>query len=267
MQGWISLHREILNNPIVCKDTDYFTVWVFLLLEATHTNQPKIFKGNKIVLKRGQLITGRKSIASRFNISESKVQRILKMFENEQQIEQQTSNKNRLVTVVNYNDYQNNEQQIEQSVNNKRTTNEQPVNTNNKDNKLNKDNKVIKDTLPPYQQIIDFLNEKAEKKFRNVESHKKFIKARWNDGFTFEEFKKVILIKTAEWFNTESDMYLQPSTLFGNKFDNYLNQKDIKTKTGKHNLPKDIESDWLDDYIKNIDKKTNRYDNVEMKFE
>jgi len=159
MQGWISLHREILNNPIVCKDTDYFTVWVFLLLEATHTNQPKIFKGNKIVLKRGQLITGRKSIASRFNISESKVQRILKMFENEQQIEQQTSNKNRLVTVVNYNDYQNNEQQIEQSVNNKRTTNEQPVNTNNKDNKLNKDNKVIKDTkkIIPKLKYLEFV--------------------------------------------------------------------------------------------------------------
>ena len=159
MQGWISLHREILNNPIVCKDTDYFTVWVFLLLEATHTNQPKIFKGNKIVLKRGQLITGRKSIASRFNISESKVQRILKMFENEQQIEQQTSNKNRLVTVVNYNDYQNNEQQIEQSVNNKRTTNEQPVNTNNKDNKLNKENKVIKDTkkIIPKLKYLEFV--------------------------------------------------------------------------------------------------------------
>ena len=178
--GWISLDRKILENPIVCKDTDYFTIWVFLLLEATHTQQPRLFKGNKIQLKRGQLITGRKSIAKRFNISESKVQRVLKMFEIEQQIEQQTSNRNRLITVVNYNDYQNNEQQNKQPVNNKRTTDEQPVNTNNKDNKEKNDNKVIKKikNSPPKIKYLDFVlltddeYSKLTKKFNSkLDSH------------------------------------------------------------------------------------------------
>jgi hypothetical protein len=145
MQGWISLHRKILDNPIVCKNSDYFSVWCYLLLKATHKEREVLFKNEVITLKKGQLITGRKSIASKFNITESKVQRILKRLEIEQQIEQQTSTKNRLITVLNWEDYQESEQQIEQQVNNKRTTSEQQVNTNNSDNNNNNDNKDIKD--------------------------------------------------------------------------------------------------------------------------
>ena len=99
--GWISLHRSILDNPIVCKDSDHFAVWCFILLNATHKQQDKIFGGERINLEPGMLITGRKKISSTFNISESKVQRILKSLEIEQQIEQQTCNRNRLITVVN----------------------------------------------------------------------------------------------------------------------------------------------------------------------
>lgn len=141
--GWISLHRKILDNPIVCKDSDYYAVWSYLILSATHKEQTKLFKGNKITLKSGELITGRKKIAEKFKINESKVQRILKAFENEQMIEQQSSNQNRLIKVINYDTYQKIEQRNEQPVNNERTTDEQPVNTNNNVNNVNTDNKVI----------------------------------------------------------------------------------------------------------------------------
>ena len=36
-QGWIKLHRELLDNPVVTKDNDYLAVWIYLLLEATHS--------------------------------------------------------------------------------------------------------------------------------------------------------------------------------------------------------------------------------------
>lgn len=136
MEGWISTYRKILENPIVCKDSDYFAVWMYLLLNATHKESPAIFNKKKIILKKGQLITGRKTIAEKFDISESKVQRILKTFEIEQQIEQQTCSQNRLISIINWNEYQQSEQRIEQPVNNQRTTNEQPVNTNNNDNNI-----------------------------------------------------------------------------------------------------------------------------------
>lgn len=137
MEGWICLYRKILENPIICKDSDYFAVWCYLLLSATHDNIKAIFKGKKIILMSGQLITGRKSIAEKFNISESKVQRILKTLENEQQITQQTSSQNRLITILNWNEYQNIELQNEQRVNNERTTSEQRVNTNNNVTNIN----------------------------------------------------------------------------------------------------------------------------------
>lgn len=148
MEGWVCLYRKILENPIICKDSDYFAVWCYLLLSATHKKTSALFKGKKIVLIPGQLITGRKSIAKKFKIDESKVQRILKTLENEQQIEQQTSSQNRLITIINWYQYQEIEQQNAQQVNNECTTSEQRVNTNN-----NETNNIYNNILYTPEQI------------------------------------------------------------------------------------------------------------------
>lgn len=146
MDGWIKLHRKTLDNPVVCKDSDHLAVWMYLLMNATHKEYPAIFAGEKMTLQPGQLITGRISISEKLNIHESKVQRILKSFEIEQQIEQQNSNKNRLISILSWAEYQTDEQQNEHPVNNKRTTDEQQVNTNkNVKNVKNKRTKEIKD--------------------------------------------------------------------------------------------------------------------------
>lgn len=134
MEGWIKIHRKMLENPIICKDSDYLSVWIYLLLNATHKEIPALFKGEKITLHPGQLITGRKSMSNKLKISESKIYRIINEYKSEQQIEQQTSNKNSLITILNWNKYQQSEQQSEQQneqqMNNKRTTTEQQLNTN-----------------------------------------------------------------------------------------------------------------------------------------
>lgn len=148
MEGWVCLYRKILENPIICKDSDYFAVWCYLLLSATHKKTSALFKGKKIVLLPGQLITGRKSIAKKFKIDESKVQRILKTLENEQQIKQQTSSQNRLITIVNWYQYQEIEQQNAQQVNSECTTSEQRVNTNN-----NETNNIYNNILYTPEQI------------------------------------------------------------------------------------------------------------------
>ena len=62
----------------------------------------------------------------------------------EQQIEQQKTNKNRLITILRWKEYQGSEQQNEQQVNNKRTTSEQPVNTNKNVKKIENDKNVKK---------------------------------------------------------------------------------------------------------------------------
>lgn len=120
--GWIKLNRKMLDNPIVMKDSDYCSVWCLLLLLATHTEIPKVFKGKKITLQPGQLITGRKWLANKLKIDEYKIQRILKCYESEHQIAQQMSTKNRLITILNWHEYQNNAHQNEQPLHNNCTT-------------------------------------------------------------------------------------------------------------------------------------------------
>ena len=141
--GWVKLHRKMLDNPIIMKDAEHLAVWMYLLLNATHAEYPALFKGKKITLQPGQLITGRKSIASTLCVSESKVTRILSAFESEQQIEQLTSNKNRLISVVNWDKYQIFDQQNEQQMNNNWTTTEQQVNTNKKNKNVKNEKNVI----------------------------------------------------------------------------------------------------------------------------
>lgn len=92
--------------------------------------------------------------------------------------------------------------------------------------------KVEKERLP-FKEIIDYLNSKANRKFRNVEANKKLIRARFNEKYTLDDFKKVIDNKCLDWLGTEWETYLQPSTLFGNKFDIYLNT--IPTERKSHN--------------------------------
>ncbi|MCY8025696.1 phage replisome organizer N-terminal domain-containing protein [Bacillus sonorensis] len=78
----------------------------------------------------------------------------------------------------------------------------------------------------PYKLIIDLLNKVAGTKYRpTTPKTKTLIKARWNEGFRFDDFKHVILVKCEEWRGTDLDKYLRPETLFGTKFENYLNQK------------------------------------------
>lgn len=128
-EGFIKLYRQILDNPVICKDSDHYAVWGYILLTATHKEKKDYFNGKPIILSPGQLITGRIKIARKFNISESKVQRILKTFEIEQQIEQRTTPNMRLITVLNWSEYQTSEQRNKQRVNNDRTTTEQRLNT------------------------------------------------------------------------------------------------------------------------------------------
>jgi DNA-binding transcriptional regulator YhcF (GntR family) len=131
-QGWIKLHRQLRDKGYYQK-SDYVHLWIECLLRANHKAREVLWNGKTTTIKPGQFITGRRKLASETGISESRVHRILKHLENAQQIEQQTSNTSRLISITNWEEYQSDEQQNEQRVNNERTTSEQRVNTNKND--------------------------------------------------------------------------------------------------------------------------------------
>lgn len=162
--GWIRAYRSIENKGWYQK-SEYVHLWIHLLLKANHKGKEYFMNGETVKIDRGQLVTGRKKLSAETGISESKVQRILKCFENEQQIEQQTNSRNRIITIVSYGKYQDVEQPIEQQVNNKRTASEQPVNTNNNVNNLKNDNNVNK--IEERKQVFSLQSQKInmEKQF------------------------------------------------------------------------------------------------------
>lgn len=83
---------------------------------------------------------------------------------------------------------------------------------------------------------IVYLNQVANKRYKFVDKTKKFLLARFNEGYTLEDFKQVIDVKTEEWKdNPEFFKYLRPETLFGSKFDSYLNQKPKFSKSKPDN--------------------------------
>lgn len=88
----------------------------------------------------------------------------------------------------------------------------------------------------PYKLIIDLLNKKAGTRYRHTtDKTRKLIKKLWKDGFRFEDFKHVILVKTEEWLNDPAmNKFLRPETLFGTKFESYLNQKGGLSRGGNH---------------------------------
>ena len=81
-----------------------------------------------------------------------------------------------------------------------------------------------------YSLVIDYLNKKANTNYRpTTKNTQSFINARVKEGYTVEDFKKVIDSKSREWLNTDFEKYLRPTTLFGTKFENYLNEANKKT--------------------------------------
>lgn len=93
----------------------------------------------------------------------------------------------------------------------------------------------------PYSEIIDYLNEVCKTSYRaTTRKTKDVIKARWNEGFRLEDFKKVIDNKASEWLNSDMSKYLRPETLFGNKFEGYLNQKKVFKKRNNIEMDDDF---------------------------
>jgi uncharacterized phage protein (TIGR02220 family) len=105
--------------------------------------------------------------------------------------------------------------------------------------------KIIENNI--YTEIIQYLNESAGKNFKsNTKIYKDKIDARISEGYVLEDFKKVIEIKCKKWLNTKMADYLTPTTLFGDKFVNYVNENPTKTKIQKsyEAIAKSTELGW-----------------------
>lgn len=97
------------------------------------------------------------------------------------------------------------------------------IENNNADKDKDKEKEEDRDI---YIKVIQHLNEKAGTRYKPSSSKTKTcIHARLAEGFTLDDFYTVIDKKCAEWIGTEWEKFLRPETLFGTKFEGYLNSK------------------------------------------
>lgn len=90
----------------------------------------------------------------------------------------------------------------------------------------------------PYAEIIGYLNEKTGKNFKlSSIKTRELIHARYREGFTLEDFTRVIDLKSADWKSDPVwNKFLRPETLFGTKFEAYLNQQEGKKRMSEEDF-------------------------------
>lgn len=229
MNGWIKLHRKLLDNPIVKKPA-WISLWVILLLLANHNDEKCfIWKGKKVQQRKGQFVTGRKKLREISGVPESTIERILSYLESEHQIGQQKTTKYRLITILKWEEYQ----KLDNKTDSKWTTNGH-----------NQELKELKNNT--HANRVDLsTNKKSMKKnsFRYSESQA---------SDTFEDVVDadsgaIVKDKTANVSAKMREVISWAENRRGGKFINYPKQLKALSMLKKNNVtPNDIQNRWTD---------------------
>lgn len=256
---WIKIATDIFDDEKILLIESFpdayaiITVWFKLLCLAGKKNNGGVF------LMNDKIPYTDKMLATIFRMNESTVKLALNAFEQFKMIEIVEG----IITIPNWNKHQTldayerkkerdrlyqEERRAKQRALIEKSSDESSERTSDvavsdidKEEDKEKDNNIY----VPYKEIITYLNEKTGKKLRwDVKSNQKEIKARFNEGYTLDDFKTVIDKKYHEWGRkptkeelqrgvNDMRIYLRPKTLFGSNFDVYLNQEQTEKVPAK----------------------------------
>ena len=149
VQGWIKLHRQLLNSHVF-QNEKLLKIWIWCLLKAAHTGRAQVVGRQKIQLEPGQFVTGRHAAAAELGMAPSTTWDYLKLLEAQECISIKSNNKFSVVTVVNWAFYQGYNENSDSKIDNKSKANGQQIDTinnvnndNNVKNKRNKNKKSV----------------------------------------------------------------------------------------------------------------------------
>lgn len=194
-QGWISLHRKIMEHPFYLEKRKFskFEAWIDLLLLANHKDS-KVMLGNEMIyVEKGSFITSELKLMERWGWSKTKVRNFLDLLEKDNMIVKKTDRKKTTISIVNYCVYQDSETTKKPQKDHEETTRRPQKDTNNNDNNENNENNNIKSrkrTQRIYEddsdemKLVDFFISEIRK---NDPKFKEPNKQKWAD-----EFRKLI---------------------------------------------------------------------------
>lgn len=232
-QGWIKLHRELLDKAIWKTSTpEQKIILITLLLMANHEENEWEWNGERYKVQPGQMITSLKSIAEACGkgVTIQNVRTAIDRFEKYEFLTSKSTNKNRLITIVNYTKYQGVENEPNKQTNKQLTSNQQATNKQLTTNKNDKNDKNDKEEYARAREVTEFFNSTAGKNY-SVNDCKPYVEKLISQGYKVEDIKHVIQVKSEQWKGDQKmDQYLRPMTLFGDKFSSYLQEQSTRMK-------------------------------------
>lgn len=139
--GWVKLHRDLANKAIwKCSTPEQKVILITLLLMANHDSNQWEWQGKKFTVQPGQFITSLSSIAENAGpgITIRNVRTALEKFEKYEFLTSKSTNKNRLITIVNWDFYQAKPKEVTNKLASDRQADDKQPTTNKKE-KNNKD--------------------------------------------------------------------------------------------------------------------------------
>jgi len=204
--GYISVFRSIMDNPLYPHRRKFtkFEAWIDLLLRANYSDN-RILEGNNFIeIKRGCLLTSELVLSKQWCWSRNEIRGFLKLLQADNMIEKNSTSKFTIITICNYDFYQNNLPTNNQQSNNEATTEHQQKYTNNKEKNNNKKNKANKVFIPPTQiEVENYFAENGYSKESAVNAFKYYDISGWVDsrGAKVRNWKQKML---SVWFKEEN---------------------------------------------------------------
>jgi len=210
--GWIKLFRKSLDSGLL-KNHKLWVFWCYCLMKANHKKDFKCVVGyQEVILQPGEFVFGLKVAAEETNISIQSLRTCIAHLKKYKNLTIKSTNKFSIISIVNWETYQQ-----EKTATNKQTN--KPLTNNQQHTRTKEHKKNI------YTPVINHLNLKTGAKYLPAtKKTQSLISARQQEGFVLEDFITVIDVKCSEWLNdSKMKKFLRPETLFGTKFESYLN--------------------------------------------
>ena len=199
-QGWISIHRKIRECDVIWDDKPFSRgqAWIDLLLMVNHEDKEIMFNARGLTIKRGQKLTSIRKLSEQWGWSRTKTTLFLNELKKAQMIDFKSDTKKTLVTVINYDFYQDTATTKEPLKSHRKATEKPQKDTNNNDNNVNK-------LIPPLPPLGEQESEHDFDKHSNVDNVKYILNNKLFDEWEYIKDNKGLWEVIKEWMEYKDE--------------------------------------------------------------
>lgn len=234
LRGWWKFHREMVEHPVWSLPDGQFRVWISILNLANHEPREWWNGTERVLIPAGSLIISQEHLATYSRTTRKTVRLSINNLVGMGSVRANIrANRYTQIDLINAETYRGagiDEGQVPVPVRGQPRANQGPTKGHNG---RSREGKKERKELPceagaspdVSREVLNWLNEKAEKNFRPSKTNLDFIQCRLRDKILPEQLKAIVSRKVREWKGTEREKYLRPATLFNReKCEQYLGE-------------------------------------------